>query len=421
VAFSFILYYNSISKIGGMIMNNCPKCGNPLQEGATSCPICGTNVLENQSQPVAPVAEPAPAVQPAAKPVEPAVPAAPVAPAQPAQPAPVEQPAVQPAAPAPVAPAPASVEQPAAPAEVTTAAIAPTVERVESPTPVPGIPASLSTESPVINAEQPLVENPNLNKKKKKMNPLVIVLASVVIIGIIAGMTLMPGKKTTKKANNTNTDEIATYEMASNGYSIKLAEGWLIKEDGTNVLIKNKEETVIIKLEHSTTNLEKVEKANIETIMKNNENYKDVEVSEINMSGRNSFLVNTSINELPVQVYLINGGNNLMVGATIVYQSGDTKTKYEAEVTEMIGTLSYTVEYSTRAIEEMSEYSTMFNIFGNVANNITTAPKEEETTPEPEQPAEETQTEENTTPEEANTNSGEENTENTEDNSNLSE
>ena len=374
-------------------MNNCPKCGNPLQEGATSCPICGTNVLENQAQPVAPVAEPAPAVQPESKPVEP------VAPAQPAQPAPVE-PAAATEAPAPAA-TPEAAATPAAPAteEVTTAAIAPTVERVESPTPVPGIPSS--DQGSGINVEQPLVENPNLKPKKKKFNPLVIVLASVVIIGIVVGMTMMPGKKATKKNNNaTNYDEVAKYEMASNGYNIRLAEGWMIREDGVNVLINNKEETVIIKLDHSTTSLENVDKSGIETVMKNNEYYKEVEVSEINMSGRNSFLVNTNINELPVQVYFINGGSNLMVGATVIYQSGDTKTKYEAEVTEMVGTLSYSVEYSARAIETMSEYTTIFNVYGNVANNITSAPKETEQEPtEPQNPVEDNQQEEENNPE----------------------
>ncbi len=396
-------------------MNNCPKCGNPLQEGATSCPICGTNVLEAQAQPVAPVAEPAPAVQPAVQPVQPAEPK-PEAPAEAPQ-------AVTPAETA-TAQAPAAQPVEAAPAngEVATAAIAPTVERVEAPTPVPGIPASVAEQTSGINVEQPLVENPNLDKKKKKFNPLVIVLASVVIMAVIAAVTLMPGHKTTNKGNNAgNTEEVAKYEMASNGYSIKLAEGWIIKEDGTNVLINNKEETVIIKLEHSTTNLENIEKANVETVMKSNEHYKDVEVSEISMSGRDSFLVNTNINELPVQVYLINGGSNLMVGSVVIYQSADTKSKYEAEVTEMMGTLSYTVEYSTRAIEEMSEYSIMFNLFGNISNNITSTPKEKEPPPEEKQPVE---PEEEETSEAENTNEeteDQENQENIEDNSNSTE
>lgn len=30
-------------------MNNCPKCGNPLQPGTTSCPICGTAIASNSN------------------------------------------------------------------------------------------------------------------------------------------------------------------------------------------------------------------------------------------------------------------------------------------------------------------------------------------------------------------------------------
>lgn len=30
-------------------MNNCPKCGNPLQQGTTSCPICGTAIASNSN------------------------------------------------------------------------------------------------------------------------------------------------------------------------------------------------------------------------------------------------------------------------------------------------------------------------------------------------------------------------------------
>ncbi|MBQ4032063.1 MAG: hypothetical protein II625_09945, partial [Bacilli bacterium] len=145
-------------------------------------------------------------------------------------------------------------------------------------------------------------------------------------------------------------------------------------EDGNNVILTNSESTVAIKLEHSNANLNTINANDIENILSQNESYKDVEVSSVDVSGRSAFLISTSINDFPVQIYFINGGSNLILGATIVYQSGDTKTKYEAVITEMIGSLSYS-EASVKAIETVSQYSQMFGVYNNIIYNI---PKEEE-------------------------------------------
>ena len=54
-------------------MSNCPKCGNPMQDGVDVCSICGTNILE-KAAPAEAAPAPAPA-QPAAQPAAPAQPA----------------------------------------------------------------------------------------------------------------------------------------------------------------------------------------------------------------------------------------------------------------------------------------------------------------------------------------------------------
>jgi hypothetical protein len=168
---------------------------------------------------------------------------------------------------------------------------------------------------------------------------------------------------------------------------LNVAEGWQINEDGINVILTNNDNTVAIKLEHSNSNLANIKTADIEKIMNNNESYKDVEVSEVDVSGKSSYLVSTNINELPVQIYFINGGNNLIIGATIVYQSNDSKTKYEAAVMEMIGSLSY-AEDSIKAVETISAYSQMFGIFNNITINAPRMDEEPEDKPEeiPENP-----------------------------------
>ena len=51
-------------------MNNCPKCGNPLQVGTNSCPICGTNILAAAPAPAQPAQPASTAAQPAAQPAQ---------------------------------------------------------------------------------------------------------------------------------------------------------------------------------------------------------------------------------------------------------------------------------------------------------------------------------------------------------------
>ena len=362
-------------------MNNCPKCGNPLQEGVSNCPICGTNILEEQNVAVAP----SPVAEAPQAPVEPAP--APAAPAAPAEPAPAP---VAPVAPAPVAePTSPATEAPAQPTEpVTVGAIAPTVERIESSTPVPSIPSSIASPVVSINDNEPIVANPNLKPKNNKKTVLVLVLVLVVALGIGCFMFLSPSKSKNKaggnKANNT---EVSLSDMASNGYHLKIAEGWELNEDGNNVILTNSESTVAIKLEHSNANLNTIDANGIEEILSQNENYKDVEVTSVDVSGRNAFLIAATINNYPVQIYFINGGSNLVLGATIVYQSNDTKTKYEATITEMIGTLSYS-EASVKAIETVSQYSQMFGVFNNIIYNMP-EPTEEYNIPDAPEPPEE--------------------------------
>ena len=368
-------------------MSNCPKCGNPMQEGTTKCPICGTDILAETA--ATPVAEaPAPEA-PAPAPVEAPAPAPAPAPAEapaPAAPAPAPVPAPEPA---PVAPAPTAEAAPAE-APVQPGAIAPTVERVEMTSPVPGIPTSISTPGLSINEEKPLVENP-ASKPKKKKTPLIILVVVLIAVAVATYFALVPPKKKNNNMANNGVEDIELMSMTSNGYRMKLAEKWVIIEDGSNVVVTNDENTVVMKLEHTAANLANTNESNITSSLDSRELYRDVEVTSVNMSGRDSFLVNAKLNEMPIQVYLINGGSNLVLGVTIVYQSNDSKTKYEAEVTAMVSTLSY-AEDTTRAIDAISAYEEAFRSFGIVTNEIPRNKVEEPATPEPE-PAEEEPTE----------------------------
>ena len=348
-------------------MSNCPKCGNQLQDGVTVCSICGTNILEKAAPaeaapapaPAQPAAQPAAPAQPAPAPVAPApaaAPAAPAAPATPAQPAPAA-----PAAPAaPVAPTPAPTAE----------EVAPVVERVVPTTPVPSIPTSLtSTEAPQAPKAE---EGPKLTKAPKKgiNKGLVLGLLVVVLLGVGLYMFLGNGTKSNVKPNqNTQTKTVSGTKVSSNGFKFTLLNGWVINEDGSNVIIVNDSSTVAIKLVYSKANLADVSKSQIDEILDENSSYKNTEVNEIKLTGRDTYQVNTTINDIPIQVYFINGGADLTLGATVVYQTKESKDKYEPEVTEMIGSLSYSND-SIKALDIMSNYSNMFSIYDKIMASI---------------------------------------------------
>lgn len=454
-------------------MNNCPKCGNPLQVGISSCPICGTNIeANNETQnksntvtvtsvskpaenktPVASVESPkkeeavsvsqtvtqntasnnniektsAPVSSEAqikAEPsqdnkqvavtsdskvnqvIEQAVPVQPVQQSQSAiQPAQQVQPAVQPT----VQP----IAQPTVQPVVTT-------PQVEQPTPVqanvaPSIPLSLEVNDPAaIQAVRTLTAElkPEVQTApKKKANKNVIIIAAFLVLLLVAGgFYFMQGSKTKMKNNNNNNQaqkEIAaTTLVSSNGYKFNLPEGWLINEDGKNVILTNAGETVVVKLDHSKSNLSYISKETIEKYLSNS-SYENGEVTEVQISAKDAYAINTNINDLPVQIYFISGGSNLIIGATIIYQSEDTKTKYEPSVTELLGTLSFSDE-SIKAISTMDTYSDIFNIYGGIINSQTSiqnpeTPNTENSTPETEnneaeKPNTEGENENNTTP-----------------------
>ncbi len=397
-------------------MNNCPKCGNPLQVGTSSCPICGTNIqasgnpekitqetgkttvtvasvaspvaakpaspapVPTQAQP-AQVAQPAPAPKteaPAAEKVEVktetqvATQAAPVAvETAPTKETPVQQAATQPApvqatpAPAPVKTEPVAVSEPVDPNS-----IAPTIKPIEAATPVPSIPASLNEDVKVITTAG---DNPGvkMEKPKKKINKTVILVAGILAVVAICG-ALMMGMGGQKLNTNTNTNPeknsaLNLTSVSTNGFKFNLEEGWVITEDGTNVIVTNNDETVAVKLDYQKSGLDQITKSTIEGFFSTRTDFTNTAVTETTISAKKAYLVNTQINQAMVQIYYISGGNNLTLGATIVYQSNETKTKYEANVTELIGSLSYSDE-SLKAISSMEMYSNIFSAYSGVFN-----------------------------------------------------
>lgn len=391
-------------------MNNCPKCGNPLQVGTSLCPICGTDIAAASAQPtkttvtVASVATPTtpPVNQPAPVVEQPTVPAqpAPVSqlatePAPTVQAAPVTEAPTQPAAQAPVA----STEAQATPVatQLTTEAvttpvvvdpntIAPTVQTIDGGTPVPSIPASLNPDTN-LNVSAPTVETKKAKKAKKGINKNVLVILLVLLIaGGVGAFFLMGGTgKKTGLTPSPVTEEVAYTSVSTNGYKLQVQEGWIVTEDGDNVIIMNSEETVALKLAHTNFAVSSITKETIESYFLNRTDFTNTEILETTISAKEGYLINTTMAEAPIQVYFIGGGNNLTIGATIVYVSAETKTKYEVAVTEMIGSLSYSDE-SLKAISTIDMFNGAFGVYSGIVAQSqlpTSQTPEEQTTDEP--------------------------------------
>ena len=416
-------------------MNNCPKCGNPLQAGVTSCPICGTNIsVENETKQVtvesvaqtpapavepAPVAEtaqaaaPAPAAEPAqaaaSTPVESAPAAAPIMPTVPAPTEPKEEPApAQPVQPtvAPVEAAPVATEtpvaQPAEPAPVAQpiepapavqqATPAPAAQPIE-PTPVQ--PAITPTAgAPVVNAS---VEPEKPKKKKNKLAPLLIVLLLAALGGgayfyFFSGTTQVQQPP----APVQNNIQVATKEIIANGFDLKVAEGWIVREADEDVLITNENETVIIKLSHSSKNIEAFTETSIKNYLETRGAFSDIEVKTSKINANDTFVVDAMKDDKPFQLYLIDGGTNLMIGVAVVYTGKvESKTVNEATVQEIIGSISYSygnndnVNINSTYPDIMGSFSGLLNSSIYVEEQNQDAPETTEETGEGTVPSEE--------------------------------
>ena len=205
-------------------------------------------------------------------------------------------------------------------------------------------------------------------KTKKGLNNKTLLLIIVIVAVVAGGGMLLMGGGTGGGGfvPETSTDEtLASSAVSSNGFKFNLKDGWVIHEDGNTVIIRNTDETVAIKLENVDNDFSKISKTTVTSYFSSSASFANTKVEETKISAKDAYLVNTNSGEIPVQVYYINGGTNLTIGATIVYQSKASKDKYEAAVTELIGTVSY-ADDSLKAIDTVQMYSDIFGTYKGV-------------------------------------------------------
>lgn len=447
-------------------MNNCQKCGNPLQLGTTSCPICGTAVSSNTnlqtqktvasvSAPVVSpnntvqtieVQEPSPAPEPVvnAQPVnevngittpqvvstEPVVTpvivstddenpntsvtsevvAQPVTQVQQAPaPQPVEQPVQvvaqvqeQQQAPQPVQ---VSVQEPVTPVEqvqpvqqvqqvqsveqVAQVQQVPVQQQVTATPVTPTAPSQQVVNQPASQPEfsQNVVPVSNVvptndvvqdgkkgkvkkeKKEKKPINKNIILIAAVVLIFVGAGYFLLFGnnKKSVSVPKKEEGISLKEGTVSSNGYKFSLADGWIVTEGNGNVIVSNTNEdsSVRMRFSHSIANIENINEDLIKRYVESDEKIKNAEIIKTEISSKDAYVLNSTINDLPTQTYFIGGGSRLLIGVTVIYSSKEAKEDNEKIVTEIIGTLSY-ADDSLKAINVIDMYKDIFNVFGEV-------------------------------------------------------
>ena len=383
-------------------MNNCPKCGNPLQVGVSTCPICGTNV-ESAQTPVAtgsvanetknqnvttinsvskPIKENEIKMTPTpnnaetvnvVKPVENVGSQQPIN-VQPVSNAPVNNvvsPSPVQVANQPVqSPTVSPVVEPVAPTvapTVTPVQVAPTVTNMQS---TPSIPSSLNQVSaPSVSPQQPLVtDEPKKGGKFNKKAILVVAVVVILLVGAVGGYMMLGHQKNNLQQQNNQPTAVQTSAVISNGYKFNLEKDWSVNEDGENVVVINDGETIFVKLAHSNSSISQINKDMIEGYIKQIPDFKETTVEETKISAKDAYVVNSVINNLPVQIYFINGGSNLLLGVMVVYQSNDTKSKYEANVTELVGSISYADE-SAKAITTLNMYNNIFSLYNGIINS----------------------------------------------------
>lgn len=380
-------------------MNNCPKCGNPLQPGTVSCPICGTNInqamrgmvtpnVASNQQMMSGVAMSPGMAQPMNQPVQQPM-------NQMAQPGGVpiinnqmnpqmpsqalniagnpnmmhQQPTVQPMPQAisnvnnlhqqpltnsvsqAVQPIQAQATKPAAPQG------SPLPQ--SEPTKVPAAP----TEAPTSNAEEvPKAQEPTpaTPKEKKPIDKKILIIGGAVtaVLIIIIVLIVVLGKVNKKLDDGSNSSTVTpntvlTSQVTNGGYNYSLPSGWQSGEIDGQYFIYTDDQSVIILVETLNANIDLLTENSLKKNMED-KGLTDAKVtSKTFANNRKGFCVSGKNNDIDVEFYYIDNDTDILY-AGVVYVTSEAKTTYSETVQNIV----YNVKYieSVNAINSVSMY-----------------------------------------------------------------
>ncbi len=328
-------------------MRNCPKCGNPLQDNATSCPVCGTNFVvanTNQVSVVQPVQVQANNTgglvnnqQVMQHPIN--------------QTVTVQQPVMT------QQQANGQIQQ------AVTAPVAPSNPQVQNN-------VSLTKDSPGVQQQNVSSVNNNVHLVKKgsvKINNKILLLIVLIVAIIIVFFVLTGGKKGSKVVNTAQTLDYVS--VVSNGFRFKMDKSWFVLSGNNVVIIKDDNSSILVKLEKYDTSISDYSKANIEKYLNSRDELIDeYEVIETNIESSPAIIVKAKVLEEEKQdaeYYYIKAGEKLIVGASVIYLKDNEKSKNTELVSNLISSLSYSDDNSI-ALKEVNNHIKTYGIFGNI-------------------------------------------------------
>jgi len=363
-------------------MNNCEKCGNPLQPGLTTCPICGTTAKSldaaitaqpTNNEPIealdeppiasAPLTTAAPAAPMQAQPMD--INPAPASPITPAQPMDIGAPAT----PVPLPEGTPSFETPtqvaSQPAMFTDAGFTGMGINAATPSNQPvtlDVPASATTPAPATpqqtNPQPDKVAEPK--KEKKPNNTLLLIIVAIASLGLGVGAGFIISSSMTKPAPAPTEEVAETNENSENGYTFNIEEGWTPTTIGGKLIITNKDNDVTLRFSNNSGQFTNINASNIEVSLATKEGYTDVTAEKTTLGDKDVVIANAKNGDIYIQYYYTAHDVSNIIYVTVIYETKEAKDANEEKVKAIIESTKYTEEIQN-AIEAISPHSQIYD------------------------------------------------------------
>lgn len=366
-------------------MNNCEKCGNPLQPGLTTCPICGTTAKSLDAaitaQPMATetieaLDEPPIASAPLTTSVAQATPTpaqpmdinpAPAVPIMPAQPMDI----VAPSTPVPLPAGTPSFETPsqsaatAQPAMFTDTGF--TGMGINAATPATNVtldvPATAAPQTPATPAQPSIPEKKEAapKKEKKTNNTMLIVIVALAALGLGLGAGFLISSSMSKPAAPSPTEEVAnSNETSEGGYTFKIEEGWTPTTINGKLVITNKDDDVTVRFTTNSGQFSNINSSNIEVSLSTKEGYTDVTTEKTTLGEKDVVIATAKNGDVYIQYYYTAHDVNNIMYITAIYETQESKDSNEEKVKAIIESAKYTEEIQN-AIQAITPHSQLYD------------------------------------------------------------
>lgn len=361
-------------------MNNCEKCGNPLQPGLTTCPICGTTAksldaavtaqpMTNESiealdePPIAsaPLIDPnVPVTPPQVDMVEPN--AVPITPAQPMD-------IVAPATPVPLPEGTPSFESPtqsastAQPAMFTDTGF--TGMDINAATPAANVtldvPATAAPQTPSTPVQPSASEKKEAAPKteKKSNNTILIVIVALAALGLGVGAGFLLSSSMTKPVQ-TPTTVAESNETSEGGYTFKIEDGWTPTTINGKLVITNKDDDVTLRFTTNSGQFSSINASNIEVSLSTKEGYTEVTTEKTTLGEKDVVIANAKNGDIYIQYYYTAHDVSNIIYATAIYETQEAKNNNEEKVKTIIESIKYTEEIQN-AIQAITPHSQIYD------------------------------------------------------------